>query len=133
MTALGDQATRYLGIRRALGQQLAEPGRLLADFADYCRACQLDHVTVDAAIGWATAGPQLSPSQIARRLSTIRGFATYLAAFDPATEIPPVHLLATGVHRRAPYIFTAAEIDALIRSERRPGCARRYEQPVSPP
>ena len=71
---------------------------------------------IETAIGWASAATE--PRQVARRLSILRAFATYLAAFDPTTQIPPQRMLAAGVIRRAPYIFSAAEIDALIDAAR---------------
>jgi integrase len=47
-----------------------------------------------------------------------RTFARYCAAFDPRTEIPPSGLLASGRRRPAPYIYSPAEIQALLKAAR---------------
>ena len=119
MTALAAAVEDYLALRRGFGHRLVEDGHLLEDFVAYLHVHDLSTITVQAAVGWASAPLGAEPHRIARRLSTIRGFATYRAAFDPATEIPPARLLAAGIERRTPYVFSPAEIDALIAAGRR--------------
>lgn len=114
MTALSDAAADYLAFRRAFGHKLTGQQRLLADFVDYLERHEVATVTINAAIRWAAAPAGVSPRGIAVRLSAARKFAQYLVAFDPATEIPPVHLLRVGSHRRSPYIFSAEEVRALM-------------------
>lgn len=114
MNNLPEHVEGYLGIRRALGHRLHIHDRLLGDFVASLDQGGQPRVTVDAALRWASAPPQASTAQIARRLSVVRGFATYLAAFDPATEVPPAHLVAPGAGRRAPYLFTTAEVTGLM-------------------
>jgi integrase/recombinase XerD len=118
MSTLAAHVEGYLGIRRALGHRLQVHDRLLGDFVAYLAQRGHGRVTVDAAIGWASAPPEASAAQVARRLSVVRGFATYLVAFDPTTEVPPAHLVAPGAGRRTPYVFTAAEITALMSAAR---------------
>lgn len=113
MTALADAAVGYLAIRRALGHQLVGHGRLLEDFVAHLTAHDQTTVTIDAAIAWASVDGA-SPATIGRRLSVTRCFATYLVAFDPTTQVPPWHLVSVGVKRRTPYIFSSAEVDALM-------------------
>lgn len=48
------------------------------------------------------------------RLTAIRGFATYLHSLDPAHEIPPRDVFGHRKTRPAPYIYTAAEIHAIL-------------------
>ena len=43
----------------------------------------------------------------------MRGFARHIANFDPGTEVPPVGILS-GWKRAKPYIYSDAEIDALL-------------------
>ena len=60
----------------------------------------------------------------------MRGFARYLATIDPTSEIPPTDLLPAHQPRRAPYIYTEAEIAALMAAARtlpRPLGAATYE------
>ena len=54
-----------------------------------------------------------------QRLSVARGFARYLATIDPASEVPSKDLLPGHRPRIAPYIYTDAEIVALMDGRRR--------------
>lgn len=114
MTALGDAAADYLAFRRAFGHKLTSHERMLTDFVGYLDRHGLATVTIDAAIDWAAAPAGSSPRRVAVRLSAARKFAHYLVAFDPATEVPPAHLLRTGATRSAPYIFTAEQVQVLM-------------------
>ena len=44
----------------------------------------------------------------------VRGFAAYLHAIDPATQVPPRGLLPGGTRRAVPYLYSAADIAALL-------------------
>lgn len=114
MSALAAAAQDYLAIRRALGVKLVGPGRLLADYIAHLDAHDLGTVTVQSAVDWASAPAGVTRQQTAVRLSVARGFARYLAAFDPNTEIPPADLLHGAAARRTPFIFTDEQIGALI-------------------
>ncbi len=118
MTALTDHVAAYLAIRRALGYQLVSDERLLIQFAGYLDARGDTRLTVDAALAWATSPPAASPGLSARRLSTVRRFALYLAAFEPGTQIPPTGLLSGHTSRSVPYIFTLTEVRALMNAAR---------------
>ena len=119
MTALDDAAADYLAFRRAFGHKLTSHERLLSDFVTYLNQHGADTVTTNMAITWAGAPPTLSPRRVADRLSVTRKFAQYLVAFDPATEVPPAHLLHVGATRPTPYIFSAEEVRALMSAARR--------------
>ncbi|WP_090593715.1 tyrosine-type recombinase/integrase, partial [Mycolicibacterium brumae] len=75
-------------------------------------------VTVELALRWATEPVGADPVWHGARLSAVRGFARYLAAIDPATEIPPADLLPGRSHRAVPYLYTDAEIAALMAEAR---------------
>ena len=65
------------------------------------------------------------------RLLVVRGFARYMAGIDPRTEIPPTGLIRFRRHRRPPFIYSDAEILALM-AQAREGirqalCAATYE------
>ncbi|MEG8184693.1 hypothetical protein GZH49_40420 [Nocardia terpenica] len=47
-------AQRYLRLRRSLGYELKEPGRLVVDFADHLDAQGVTHLTIDAVVVWVT-------------------------------------------------------------------------------
>ena len=119
MTALAQRAEDYLRLRRALGAKLTGTAPLLASFTGYLDAHAHSRITVDATVAWACQPPAGSRALVARRLATVRGFAAYLSAFDPATEIVPTHLLPAGRTRTAPYIYSDAEVAALLDAARR--------------
>jgi integrase/recombinase XerD len=114
MTALTDAADGYLKFRRAFGHDLSAHAKLLNDFVGYLDAAGDSTITIDVALAWASAPTGVTPARIANRLSVVRKFATYLSAFDPATQVPPVNLVRAGSTRRAPYIFTTTEVAALM-------------------
>lgn len=119
MTTLRDAADHYLALRRGLGYKLKIEGRMLAQFVGFCDARGLEHVTVTAALAWATTPADADVSWWAARLTVIREFARFLAAFDDRTEIPPTNLLPrTGDDRTQPYLYSPAEITALVRAAR---------------
>jgi integrase len=113
MTAgLSERLDRYLQLRRALGYSYADRGRLLADFVEFLDASGLAAVTVDAALAWANRAP--TDQAVAARLSMVRGFARYLAAFDETNQVPPTWLVPQNKVRPTPHIYAPAEIEALM-------------------
>jgi integrase len=124
MTTLREMVDRYLALRRGLGYKLKIEGRMLGQFVGFCDARGLEHVTVTAALAWATAPAGADVSWWAARLTVIREFARFLAAFDDRTEIPPTDLLPRGDDRTQPYLYSPAEITALVKA------ARTLEHPL---
>ena len=125
MTALDRAVEDYLALRRSLGYKLRQEGQLLASLAGYLRARDLDRVTVAAALGWAAQPDHASAAWHAKRLSAIRGFAAYLATIDPASETIPRGLLPRRVSRAAPYLYSPAQIQALMAAARGLACPLR--------
>jgi integrase len=87
---------------------------MLLEFTD-----RLDHagqatITVTSAVAWASEPRDVTAAHRQRRLAVIHGFARYLAAFDPACQIPPPGLLPGRAHRPTPYHYTAEEIGGLV-------------------
>ncbi len=114
MNPLHQRVEDYLTVRRALGFKLVAHGKLLADFVNH-----LDHIgestlTTDAALEWSMKPQDVQPYRWKQRLSVIRGFAIYLHTLDPATEVPPADLLVHRRQRPAPYLFSDADITALL-------------------
>jgi integrase len=71
-------------------------------------------VTAANALAWATRPAGASPVWHSRRLSVARCFARHLSAFDPSCQVPPAWLLPARYTRVTPYIYTAAQVDALV-------------------
>jgi len=82
------------------------------------------------AVAWATQPAKATPVWWGRRLAMVRGFARHLAAFDPDTEIPSPDLLPYRCRRVSPYLYSDADIAALMaaaRALRSPLPAATYE------
>lgn len=115
MTAIRAHAHAYLAMRRALGFKLTSFGQKLLSFVDYLEAREVNVITTELAVAWATGTPR-STDEVhwARRLMVVRSFARHLAVFDPGTEIPPPDVLAHHYRRVTPHLYTPAEIAALV-------------------
>ena len=115
MSALAGRAQEYLRIRRMLGHELAEAARLLPRFVAYLDDIGAEVITVQAALAWAQQ-PQARPgSKVqARRMTVARGFARHMAGIDPRTQVPPPGLLPCRQRWRPPFIYSDADIQALM-------------------
>lgn len=118
MSPLRRALADYLILRRALGFKLERAEKLLAQFVSHLEAGGAEVVTTELALGWARLPAAGHPSWWAKRLTVVRGFAAYLHTLDPATEIPPRDLLPARGRRASPYLYTVAEIVALIEAAR---------------
>lgn len=114
----------YLAVRRALGFKLTRDGLLLDQFVSFCQDQGADRVTSELALAWVNAPREASPSWLAMRLSVVRGFAAWLQASEPTTEVPPLGWLPPR-RRTNPYLYSDAEIAALL------AVARRARWPLS--
>lgn len=118
MNALIQAVDDYLVVRRQLGHKLHDHGRLLPDFVAYLEAAGASTITTELALGWATQPTSSTPVWWGRRLAMVRGFAQHLKAIDPNTEIPPAGLLPYRCRRANPYLYSDADIAALMAAAR---------------
>jgi integrase/recombinase XerD len=118
MSDLHQAVQEYLAVRRALGFKLEREGQLLDDFAGFCARRGEPAVTVAAALAWATLPQNADPVWRGARLTAVRTFARWRAAFDPATEVPPAGLLPQRSRRAEPYPYSDADILALLEQAR---------------
>jgi integrase/recombinase XerD len=118
MTNLARAVEDYVSLRRSLGFKLERHPRLLADFIAFAEAAGATTVTVTLAVAWATQPAERDPVWWSQRLGIVRGFASYLRAFDPDTEVPPTHLLPRRSYRPEPYIYLPEEVTALMAAAR---------------
>jgi len=113
VTPLRQALADYLSVRRALGFRLDRAEKLLGQFISYLEDHQAVTVTTEHALNWATS-PGGAPWWHVLRLSAVRPFAAWLRTLDPATEVPPPGLISAGSHRATPYLYSSAEISALM-------------------
>jgi integrase/recombinase XerD len=119
VSALSRAAEDYLALRHSLGHKLADAERLLSRFIDWLDREGIQTITVEAALEWAQR-PDADPGSTvwARRLTVARGFARHMAGIDPRTEIPPAGLIGYRQRRRPPFIFSDADIAAVMAQAR---------------
>jgi integrase/recombinase XerD len=130
MSELRRHAEDYLRLRRLLGFKLTLHGRLLPQFVDYLEAAGATTVSTALAVSFAQLPQGVHPVVWAQRLSMVRGFARYLQAIDPATEVPPHDVFAARYQRPTPYLWQEAEVLDLMAAARQlrpPLCALTYE------
>jgi integrase/recombinase XerD len=114
VSPLGQALAEDLRIRRALGFKLDRAERLLAQFIAYLHDHNAEMLTIEDTLAWATSPTDATPRWWAHRLSTVRGFAAYLHALDPRAEVPPPGLIRCGPRRAIPYLYSQANITALV-------------------
>ena len=118
MSDLRQSLNDYLGLRHGFGYQLKNSGELLFKFVDFCDDANAHVVTIELALAWATLPTNCSRVWGACRLRAVRGFARYLHALDPRTEVPPTRLLPDGPHRVTPYLYSSDQVRALMEAAR---------------
>jgi len=73
------------------------------------------YITTRLAIDWAM---ETQGTQPGIRLTMVRIFAKYVAAFDPRTEVPPSDLIPVKAIRPRPYIYSDEEVHRLLDAAR---------------
>jgi integrase len=114
MTPLQQALADYLRIRRRLGFKLKGDQRILENFVAFLEGAGAERITTELALMWARLPENARPQRWRQRLGIVRTFARYLATLDPSSEVPSTDLLPARRPRVAPYIYSSAEISALI-------------------
>ena len=104
MNTMRQAVNAYLRMRRDLGFKLREAGKALLDFSSFMQRRRAPYITLALALTWVQQPAKTQPSNWARRLSFVRGFARYRSATDPRTQIPPQGLLPYRPQRARPYL-----------------------------
>ena len=104
----------YLRLRRRLGFEMPQDGRLLEGFVGFLERAGAERITTELALEWARLPAGAHPHYWRQRLSVVRGFARHLATIDPENEIPSKDLLPGHRPRIAPYIYAEQEIATLM-------------------
>jgi len=120
----------YLAARRAVGFQLRDTEDILCDFVAFASRKGDTHVCSRTVLDWIRSRHG-SPLRKCIRLRTVSLLARYLHAEDERHDVPPHG--AFGRHkpqRRPPFLFTPADVEALIRAARRLGPDRSLQPHV---
>jgi integrase/recombinase XerD len=118
MSTLSTHVEDYLRLRRGLGFKLERAGRLLPQLVTYLETVGATTVLSHLAIAWARLPGDAHPNHRAQRLAIARGFARYLHAIDPATEVPPPGVFPARRHRRTPYLWSHSDVCRLLEAAR---------------
>lgn len=106
----------YLELRRAMGYKLHIEGGMLLNFARYADASgHRGPLTRTLALRWAAKPRRADALYRARRLEVVRVFARHQAVLEPSTQIPPRHVFGPAHRRRAPHLYSTADISHLLR------------------
>lgn len=114
MTPLRDLVEEYLALRRALGYTLHRESWLLPRFVTFLETRGHTWITTPLAVEWASEPVCATNASAVHRLTMIRRFAEYVRAQDPRTQIPSRDLLPIVKQRQPPYLYTDAEVQALL-------------------
>jgi integrase/recombinase XerD len=119
MNPLRQALEKYLSLRRALGFELYRPGKALERFVSFAEQEGASTITTALALRWARLPEGVDPSTWAGRLDLVRRFARFCYTLDLRTEVPPDGLLPHRLRRKTPYIWSRAEVKALLALMRR--------------
>jgi integrase/recombinase XerD len=115
MNTLREAVTDYLAMRRGLGFKLYYIDKALFRFVSFMESRGASYITSRLALEW-TQQSDCSCEHWARRLSWVRGFASYRSATDPRTEILPTGLWGFVKRRARPYLYTKHELKRLLQA-----------------
>ena len=116
MISLARHLEKYLELRHCLGFKLRDATFELRKFVRFAQQAKAPFITTKLALDWATQPTGCQPTRYGNRLSMVRGFAEYLSAWDPRTEVPPTGLLPDRYQRKTPYLYSDQQITQLIKA-----------------
>jgi integrase len=112
---LREELDSYLSTRRSLGYQLTTSEYLLGQFCDWLAARGTPETfTIEDAVAWAREPVNAQPVWWSQRLTVLRPFAAYLNACGREVPVIPRALLPRVTTRATPFIYSQADLDALI-------------------
>ena len=104
---------RYVALQRASGFVFDEQARVLESYVTFAASAGDIFVRTARVLVWSSRAA--SAQRRRTLLLTVRRFALALTAEDPRHEVPSSDLLPRAKRaRQQPYIYSAAEIDALV-------------------
>jgi integrase/recombinase XerD len=105
---------RYISVRRSLGYDLGTSERVLRRFIAFADTEGADHVTTGLFVRWQTGFGKAGPQTWGARFGMVRLFSQWLHGLDADHELLPSGLLPSRYRRARPYIYSEAEIAAII-------------------
>jgi integrase/recombinase XerD len=124
MSELSTELAAYLVLRRSMGFKLRRAEKLLNQFVNFCQAIDVEFVTIEVALRWATLPLGASPSWVCLRLGVVRAFSRYLALVDGRSQVIPTNLVPHRPCRATPFLYTTEQVQAMMTA------ARSFRSPV---
>jgi integrase/recombinase XerD len=112
--SLRRELDRYLTVRRSLGYKLGTAERVLRRFVDFAETEGASHVTTALFLRWQDAFGEAGRQTWAARLGMVRLFAQWLHGLDSSHDVPPCGLVPSRYRRMRPYVYSEAEIAAIV-------------------
>lgn len=109
MKTITEGVKDYIQLKQAYGLKFEAGASALHGFAKFCSKSKYKRITVEIMLEWVQTYPESSHENIARKLMTLRGFASYFKSFDNKTEIPPKELTRYQSNRGNPHIYSPRE------------------------
>lgn len=125
MSTLNEHLHEYLRMRRALGYHLGKLEHLAGQFCTWLAATGKQTFTTADAIEWARQPARADPRWWGMRLGAVRTFAKYLDAIGVDVQVPPAGILPAGPRRAAPFLYSQADLDALLHA-----CDQAFTRPL---
>ncbi len=114
-SCFGKRLDAYIKLRRGLGYKYEGQSAILRRFDKYvCERKYNGALTQKLAMDFASANPNVRPTEVSRRYYVVRHFSEYLATFEPHT--PRLDPKGMPDHKTRPsaYIFTEEELIRLL-------------------
>jgi len=116
----------YIQLRRSLGHDRPFEKSALEDFYRYLtQHDQSGPIRAETALNWASsASARCYRSGSSKRFYIVRGFLSYLKAFEPETEVPSSRLVVDPQRPKA-YIYSPGQIQNMLEATSvlwKPGC-----------
>lgn len=110
---LSADLTRYVALHRKRGLKFNQQERLLLAFVAFAEAAGDDRLIAERVVQWAATAS--SPRRGRAGYDTVRRFADFLAAEDPANDVPPAGALGRGrPPRPSPHLLSTAAIAEIM-------------------
>lgn len=115
---------RYLAVKEALGRQFTNERAVLTRLEGFVVARDAD-LGPETFAHWCTSQVGLTSGVRRARMRIVRNFCLYRRRAEPSCFVPDLTLFPLRHQTAPPHIFTADEIDRLLRAVETVGCTRR--------
>jgi integrase len=105
-------------MRAALGFKTDRARWLLTSFVSFMRSERRAVISSELAVEWARRPADAHPGWWAMKLSTVRVFARHVHLADARHQIPPRDLLPEAMPRSTPVLYSAREVEKILRAAR---------------